>query len=141
MLVGSLHRRQHLLHDVHHLGEGNGVVLLDECLEVGPLNVLHHHILHAMVGPDIVNANDVGIIELGGRHRFALEAALGFRVVAQIEAQQLDRHLAFKDQVIGKINVCHAPLAKGTEDPVPVAKLVSGFHLISFLARTCRLAR
>ena len=64
--VGRLHRRQDLLHDVNHLGQGNRVVVLDIGLEVGPLDVLHHHVLEAVFLAGVEDPNNMGIVQLGG---------------------------------------------------------------------------
>lgn len=65
--VGRFNGSQHLFHNVNHLGERKGVVLLNVRLEVHPLDVLHYHVLHSVVFSHVVNPNNVGIIKLGCR--------------------------------------------------------------------------
>ena len=88
MAVRSLNCRQYLFHNIHHLGERNGVILLDKGFQIGSFDVLHDHILHTMVRSHIIDADDMRIIELGRRHRFAFKPALGLRIIPQIHPQQ-----------------------------------------------------
>src|SRR3989442_14388675 len=61
---------------------------------------------------------DVGVVEARDRTRFAQEASLGDRVVAQLVGQQLDRDGALESEITGEIDDAHAAGAEFLEDPI-----------------------
>ena len=62
----------------------------------------------AVVGADVVHAEDVGVIERADRARLLLEAAEAIRVRGKRGGQHLDRHLAAEARVTGAVDLAHA---------------------------------
>lgn len=82
---------------------------------VGPLDHFHDEV----VGADIVERADVGVIEGGDGSGFAFEA------LAEIGLGELDGDFAVEACVAGFVDNAHAAFADGGEDLVG-ADLVSG---------------
>jgi len=96
--------------------------------QVGTLNVFHYHVLNAMLFANIINANDMRIVKLSGRHGFSFKATFGTRIIAQVQAQQLDRNIAIQHQIVSQVDIGHAALTQRFDYFIPVIKLISGFH-------------
>ena len=73
-----------------------------------PLDQLHHQV----VGTDIVNVADVGVIQRGDRANLALEA------FAEPLGGNLDGHLAPHARIAGAIHLSHAARADERQDLV-----------------------
>ena len=65
-----------------------------------------------------VDRDDVGMIELGGGARLALEALPAVGVAGQFAGQHLQRDAPLELGVFGEVHLAHAALAEQFEDPV-----------------------
>src|SRR5262249_2315643 len=80
------------------------------------LEELRYDVRRAVVGADVVDAEDVGVIERAGSARFLLEpaeAVCGFRESGR---QDFHGHFASQPRVVGAIDLAHASGAEGRHD-------------------------
>ena len=71
---------------------------------------LHDDEVDAAVRVDVVNGDDVGMVEGGGRPRFLGEAALSL-VAVRARVQHLHRHLAAQALIVRLVDDAHAAAA------------------------------
>ena len=83
------------------------------------LHVLHGDEVGARVLAPVVDVDDVGVAEVGGRLGLAAEALDEVGVDGELGEQHLDRHLAVEQQVAGEEHVGH------TAAPDPLVDLVA----------------
>ena len=74
-LVGVPQGARGLPQDPLDVGDGERVLLVEQVLQRGPRDVLHHEVVEAALALDPVDRNDVGVVELGGGLRLLLKAA------------------------------------------------------------------
>ena len=67
---------------------------------------------------DVVERDDVGVIEGGGRPGFLLESRDAVRVRRHDRRQDLDRDFAMQARVVRPIDLAHAAFAQFIEDAV-----------------------
>ncbi len=62
---------------------------------------------YAVLGSDVVNGEDVGVVEGGDSSSFLLKAPLPFGVLHRRRGQDLDRHFAPQPGVAGAVDLAH----------------------------------
>ena len=67
---------------------------------------------------DVVDRDDVGMVERGGRARLLFESLQALRVVREVGGKDLDRHVAPEARVIGPVDLSHPARAERREDLV-----------------------
>lgn len=80
------------------------------------LQELRHHVGRAIVGPDVVHGQDVGMVQRAGGAGFLLEATDAFGVLGDRGGQDLDRHFAPEAGVAGAIDLAHPAGADERQD-------------------------
>jgi hypothetical protein len=81
-------------------------------------DVLHDDEVHASIGVDVVNVDDVRVIESRGCFGFLNEAPLALRVGHHRPRQELDGDCPVKVSVAGSIDNAHAAFADLLCDPI-----------------------
>ena len=71
-------------------------------------DVLHDDVVGALLLAPVVDADDVGVVEVGGGLRLPAETLHEARVVGELREQDLDRHLPVERSVSGQVDVGHA---------------------------------
>ena len=71
-----------------------------------------------VVGADVVDGEDVGVVQGRGRAGFLLEAAQAIGIAGPERRQHLDRDIAVEPRVARPVDVAHASGAEGREDLV-----------------------
>ena len=71
-----------------------------------------------VVGPDVVDREDVGVVQDCGRAGFLLEAAQPNGIAGPERRQHLDRDIAVEPRIARPVDVAHASGAEGGEDLV-----------------------
>jgi hypothetical protein len=97
--------------------------------EGGALDVLHGEVDAVVVGAGVVDADDVGVIDLGEDRGLSQEALALDGAVLGGGADQLDRGLAVEGLVVGEEYVAHGAAADPADDDVvadPRRALVAG---------------
>ena len=82
------------------------------------LDVLHHEVVVPPGLADVDRLDDVGVVELGGRLAFLVEALDELGVLAEPLGQDLDRHGAVEAELLGLVDGGHRPGAELAEDLV-----------------------
>ena len=104
-------RRRHPAGDLLRVSHG-----LPQCQRTGgqrasqrlALEQLGHDVRLPFEGAGVVDGDDVGVVERGGRARFLLEALQPRVIRREGRRQDLDRHVAAETQVAGPIYLAHS---------------------------------
>src|SRR5208283_4764363 len=67
---------------------------------------------------NVVDGADVGVVQCGGRLRFALKSSEGLRVSGHILGEKFQGDKPVKARVLGLVDNAHAAAAKFLDDPV-----------------------
>ncbi len=103
--------------------------LIEHVLESSTHDVLHDEIVEPAFALDAVDRNDVGVIELGGRLRFLLEALDNVLVHRDVRRQHLDRHFPLERQVMSEKDGAHSTFAHHALDSVlPLDEALEPLH-------------
>src|SRR5579864_9851192 len=81
-------------------------------------NHLHCDIVRAVEVSKLVNGDDIGMIQRGGRLGFALEPAESLRVVCYVVGQEFESNKATEIDVLCFVNNPHSSTAKLFNHPV-----------------------
>ncbi len=84
------------------------------------LDALHHDEVHALLGADVVDGDDVGMVEGTGRPSFLDKALLAAQIGDLVGRQDFDRHRAVEVHIASLVDHPHAALAELRFDPVVV---------------------
>ena len=103
--------------EVHHL-LGRQRPFLDQLLDRPPFEQLHHDERLAVVFAELVNGTDVRVLQRRRQAGLALESGQPLGRRDRLGAQQLDRDLAAKLEVLGAIDDSHAALAEGVQQAI-----------------------
>jgi hypothetical protein len=98
-------------------------------LESLPFDVLHHEIM----GPDVVQRADIGMVERRYSPRLALEP------IAELLGRDLDRHFPIETCIVGAIHLPHATDANLGGDLVRADSVACGERHWSFANSTARI--
>src|SRR6185503_12878797 len=90
--------------------------LLQALLQRAAVDVLHDEVVEPGLALYPVDGNDVGMIELGRRLGFLLEAMDHLGVVRGLRRKHLDRHLPLEHQVLRQEHHGHATPAEQSDD-------------------------
>ena len=120
--VGVAERVQNLADQRRRLFDRQRPGPRDQLLERLAAHQLHHHQQAIVVAKQLVDGRDVGMVDLGERHRLGAEAAHEI-VFDQLGADRLDRHLAIERFVDTAIDDAHAAAADLVEDAVLAQRL------------------
>ena len=82
---------------------------------------LHHDVDVAGVFLQLVDRDDVGMIEAGGRARFDVEALAAFFAVDHRRDHLLERDGAIEHRIVGLVDQAHPALAERRDDLVSPA--------------------
>ena len=118
MLVQVLQPQRGLPDVVARLGHRQGVLLLDQPRQVGPLDVFHGQKEIAVRRAGVVSVNDVRMPQLTQGVDFALEAAHDLRVGQQFLTDQLQGNDAVHVLVPGLEHLARAPFAQALQEQV-----------------------
>jgi hypothetical protein len=92
--------------------------VIEEFAERLPLQQLRHHVRRAVVGADVVDGQNVGVVEHAGGARLLFETAQPVRVRVLVGAEDFDRHLPPEPNVLGPVHFPHPSGAYYGGDPV-----------------------
>ena len=87
------------------------------------LDVLHHDEVRAVLGADVVDGDDVGMVQSAGGLGLLHEALLAAGVGDLVGGQDLDRHGAIQMGVACLVDHTHAAFTELRFDPVVVERL------------------
>ena len=118
LAVGGVERGQRLGGVVDRLGLGQRGAAGDLLLERRPVQVLHRDVRRAHGLAAVVDRDDVGMPQAGGRGRLTPEPLDEARVAGVAVGQDLDRHLAPERLVGGEVHVGHAARSELALDQV-----------------------
>ena len=90
--------------------------LFQHVIQPQALDELHDVIRHAVLLADAEDRDDVGVVQLGGGLRLALEPPLGLGVEQHVLGQHLERDVTAQRHLLGLVDDAHAPLADLAED-------------------------
>ena len=105
-------------------GTGLGVALLHflelfkHCIQPKAVDELHHVVGQTVLLADAEHGDDVGVVELGGRLRFALEAPLGPDIEQHAPGQHLQGHVPSQRNLLGLVDDAHAAFADLAQDAI-----------------------
>ena len=94
------------------------VLKLHKLLQGSTVNKLHHDIVTVVVLADVMNGDDIGMGEIGGRMRFSLEPAEKALVVRQVLMEHLHCDVASQRQVLRPIDNGHTAAAYAVYDAI-----------------------
>jgi hypothetical protein len=102
---------------LHH-GNREWTQLLDDGIERGPLDQLHHEEEHPLHFANRIDRDDIGVAQGSGGARLALEALHHALAIDQPRSHDLDRHFAVERQIMRQIDGRHAALAELPRDVI-----------------------
>ena len=105
---------------------------VQQLAEGGAVHVLHHDVRDRdpvdVVLAGVVDGDDRGVVERGGRLGLAAEPGLEGRVAGEVGAQRLHRDGAAEPGVMGEVDLGHATAAEHRAQLVPAAEATRLFH-------------
>ncbi len=105
---------------------------VEEFAERGAVYVLHHDVRDGdpvdVVLARVVDRDDRGMVERGGRLGLPAEPGLEGRVAREVRAQRLHRHGAAEAGVMREVDLRHATAAEHLAQLVPAAEATRLFH-------------
>ena len=93
-------------------------LLLQHAPEIDPLDVAHRDEQAPVVLARLVDRDDSRVVDRRGQARLAQEALAEARVLRELGCQQLQRHLAAEDEILGQVDDTHAAPPEQRLDPV-----------------------
>ena len=91
---------------------------VDRLAQVDALEQLHRHVEEALLLPEVVHGDDVGVVEQGRRLGLALEALQGLVVGAEAGGERLEGDEAVQHGVVGLVDLAHRAAAELADDRV-----------------------
>src|SRR5258708_121461 len=79
---------------------------------------LHHLVHDAVLGSSILDRKDVGMTERGHRLSLALQTREGERMLGEVGAKYLDRHIPTQKLILGAVDLAHRASADQSDDLV-----------------------
>ena len=120
--VRGAQRLQHRVEDVQRGAGGQRALGLHDLTQRVPVDQLHGEEHAALVVALVVDRDDVGVAQPGGRARFAPEPADEGLVGGQARAHHLQCHLAVEPLVQGHVDRGHAAVGDVRQDAVPAVE-------------------
>ena len=71
---------------------------------------LHDDVEHAIDFPEIINADEVGVIEFGHAFGLTLKRRAKFKVFTEVARQYLNGYFSIEGLLFGQVNGSHASL-------------------------------
>ena len=87
---------------------------------------LHGQIVHAIVFPELVDGDDVGVVQQGRRPGFPFEARLGLVPEGGAGRNDLQRHIPSQLRIAAQIDLAHGPLANQAHHLEPAQPIPHG---------------
>ncbi len=87
--------------------------------QAAAVDVLHGDEQPLIGVAEVIDADDRGMIELGGRARLLHQPLAKFVLVSEVAVHQLDRHLPLQVQIGGAIDRAHAAVAEQGIEAIP----------------------
>src|SRR5580698_11233138 len=81
---------------------------------------LGHQIWCAFEGAELMNGENVGMVECGGRLRLLLKTTQSVRILRNKRRQDLDRHFALQGWIASAINLAHSACTQQAENFVAI---------------------
>ena len=116
--VGVVEGAPDLLQQLGHVVGMEGSVGGDDRFQRLPAHELHDDEGRAVVLADVIDIDDVGVGEGGGRARLALEAGAEARIGGELRPRRLDRHVAAEEEIVTEVDGRHAALAEAATDAI-----------------------
>ncbi len=91
---------------------------LQDLVEAQPLDELHDVVTHSVVFADAEDRNDVGVVQLRRRLRFALEATPRPGVLLELFGQDLEGDVPAERDLLRLVDDAHAATADLADDAV-----------------------
>ncbi len=98
-----------------HAGDGTPIQLFPQR---GPVDHLHRQKVHVLIGVEVVDRRDVGVVQVREGEGFAPEALAGVVALEHPGGQDLERHLALEPRVAGLVDDAHSAFPDLPEDAV-----------------------
>jgi hypothetical protein len=117
--VSVLERREHLRAHLHCLGRLEGAVPKKQRSDIRTADELHHHEVGVAGLAPVVDGDDVGVPEHARGAGLAAEPIDEGGIVGQIGMEDLERHIAVEDRVVGSVDLAHAAGSDAGYDLVP----------------------
>jgi len=93
----------------------------DQIAQARTLDVFEHQKERAVVElAEIGRRGDIGVLDVSGRHRLALEARDNFGHPRHLGVQHLDREPLVHEHVLGEVDRSHPALAENRFDSVAI---------------------
>ena len=127
--VGYGQGQNHLPGDLHGPAGRHGHSLLGDVAQAIPLHQLHHHEIRAVRLPPVVDAHDVGMVQVGGGLGLPSEPANEGLVLTVGAGKDFDRHPPAQGQIHRQIHIGHASLGQVAHQSVAIGQGVGKFHL------------
>ncbi len=89
---------------------------------------LHDHVVGVAVLTEVVDADDVGMAQVGGRLGLATETRREGPVRSEVRMQDLDRHRSAEGEILRLEDVAHAPASEVSDDSVATGQGASLGH-------------
>ncbi len=83
-----------------------------DCGERVALEVLHHDVINAIFGSDVMQRTDVGMVQIRDGAGFAFETPSGFEIDRNFREQDLDRHRSAESNILCPVHLAHAACAE-----------------------------
>src|SRR5581483_393884 len=108
----------HLDRDVEKLVELHRLSALDLLLQALAFELLHHDKGMALIVINIVNDADIGVVQLRGSPRFALETLHRLAVVQKLLRNEFEGNVTAEAGVLGFIDNSHTAAAEFSDDSI-----------------------
>lgn len=76
------------------------------------LEVLHHDVVDAIRGSDVVQRTDIGMVQIRDGAGFAFETPSGFEIRRDLWKEDLDRHPPAQSNILCPVHFAHAARAE-----------------------------
>ena len=118
--MGEREGRRDLCCDLRCLARFDRALGAEDVAQCAPLDVLHDDEVRAILLSPVVDADDVGVVERGGRLGFATEPFHERRIAGELREEGLERDVPREQPVTGEVDLGHAPLRQLAQDLVAV---------------------
>ena len=76
------------------------------------LEVLHHDVVDAIRGSDVVQRTDIGMVQIRDGAGFAFETPSGFEIYRNFGQKDFDRHPSAESNIFCAVHLAHAAYAE-----------------------------
>jgi hypothetical protein len=121
-LMGHLDGPRHLARDPRGLPWREGPAPPDDRRQILAVDELHHNVGAGGVGAVVVDGDDAGVIQGGGRLGLLSEASEEVGIGAVLGAKDLERDIPLELGVAGSVDRGHAALSEQLDQPIAAAE-------------------